>query len=77
MLDPQIVVNLFLELGVSVDLVIHGNWLSKSSSLIKPIWRGLYSRKVILSCVGPISASQPTWARNPFFKGMESGRGES
>jgi len=26
MLDPQIVVNLFLELGVCVDLVKHGNW---------------------------------------------------
>ena len=26
MLDPQIVVNLLLELGVGVDLVIHGNW---------------------------------------------------
>jgi len=26
MLDPQIVVNLFLELGVGVDLVKHGNW---------------------------------------------------
>jgi hypothetical protein len=25
MLDPQIVVNLLLELGVSVDLVIHGH----------------------------------------------------
>ena len=26
MLDPQIVVNLLLELGVGVDLVIHGYW---------------------------------------------------
>jgi hypothetical protein len=26
MLDPQVVVNLLLELGVGVDLVIHGNW---------------------------------------------------
>lgn len=26
MLDPQIVVNLLPELGVSVDLVKHGNW---------------------------------------------------
>jgi hypothetical protein len=26
MLDPQIVVNLFLELGVCVDLAKHGNW---------------------------------------------------
>ena len=26
MLNPQIVVNLFLELGVCVDLVKHGNW---------------------------------------------------
>jgi hypothetical protein len=26
MLNPQIVVNLLLELGVCVDLVIHGNW---------------------------------------------------
>jgi hypothetical protein len=25
MLDPQIVVNLLLELGIGVDLVIHGN----------------------------------------------------
>jgi hypothetical protein len=29
MLDPQIVVNLLLELGVGVDLVIHGNWLGE------------------------------------------------
>jgi hypothetical protein len=29
MLDPQVVVNLLLELGVSVDLVIHGNWLGE------------------------------------------------
>ena len=26
MLDPQIAVNLLLELGVGVDFVIHGNW---------------------------------------------------
>jgi hypothetical protein len=26
MLDPQIVVNLLLELGVGVDLMIHGYW---------------------------------------------------
>jgi hypothetical protein len=26
MLGPQIVVNLLLELGVCVDLVMHGNW---------------------------------------------------
>ena len=26
MLEPQIVVNLLLELGISVDLVIHGYW---------------------------------------------------
>src|SRR5205807_10361529 len=30
MLDPQIVVNLLLELGVGVDLVRHGNWLTWS-----------------------------------------------
>src|SRR6267378_4478749 len=29
MLDPQVVVNLLLELGVGVDLVIHGNWLGE------------------------------------------------
>jgi hypothetical protein len=29
MLDPQVVVNLLLELGVSVDLVKHGNWLGE------------------------------------------------
>ena len=29
MLDPQVVVNLLLELGISVDLVIHGNWLGE------------------------------------------------
>ena len=29
MLDSQIVVNLLLELRVSVDLVIHGNWLGE------------------------------------------------
>ena len=26
MLDPEVVVNLLLELGVCVDLVKHGNW---------------------------------------------------
>src|SRR5882762_1568706 len=26
MLDPQVVMNLLLELGVGMDLVIHGNW---------------------------------------------------
>src|SRR5882757_2942200 len=29
MLDPQIVVNLLLELGVGVDLVRHGNWIGE------------------------------------------------
>ena len=29
MLDPQIVVNLFLELGVSVNWVRHGNWIGE------------------------------------------------
>ena len=32
MLDPQIVVNLFLELGVGVDLVKHGNLASVKDS---------------------------------------------
>ena len=27
MLDPQVVVNLFPELGVGMNLVRHGNWL--------------------------------------------------
>src|SRR5438105_12952631 len=40
MLDPQIVVNLLLQLGVGVDLVRHGNWL---------IWNDdLYSRPLSL-----------------------------
>jgi hypothetical protein len=30
MLDPQVVVNLLLELGVGVDLVRHGNWLGET-----------------------------------------------
>ncbi|PYJ88332.1 MAG: hypothetical protein DME71_13325 [Verrucomicrobia bacterium] len=29
MLDPQIVVNLLLELGVGVDLMKHGYWLGE------------------------------------------------
>ena len=29
MLDPQVVVNLFPEFGVGVDLVRHGNWPGK------------------------------------------------
>src|SRR5438874_13441350 len=36
MLDPQIVVNLLLELGVGVDLVRHGNWLIESDDFYKP-----------------------------------------
>jgi hypothetical protein len=35
MLDPQIVVNLLLELGVSVDLVIHGDCLVKDLSVAR------------------------------------------
>jgi hypothetical protein len=30
MLDPQVVVNLLLELGVGLDLVRHGNWLGET-----------------------------------------------
>ena len=29
MLDPQVVVNLLVELGIGVDLVIHGIWLGE------------------------------------------------
>src|SRR6266487_1340920 len=36
MLDPQIVVNLLLELGVGVDLVRHGNWLIWNVHLYSP-----------------------------------------
>src|SRR5204862_7618398 len=36
MLDPQIVVNLLLELGVGVDLVRHGNWLIWNGHLSSP-----------------------------------------
>src|SRR5438105_15937273 len=36
MLDPQIVVNLLLELGVGVDLVRHGNWLGWNDHLYSP-----------------------------------------
>jgi len=35
MLDPQIVVNLLLELGVGVDLVRLGYWLSKTNEFHK------------------------------------------
>jgi hypothetical protein len=35
MLNPQIVVNLFLELGVSVNLVIHAIGLVKDSSVAR------------------------------------------
>src|SRR6267378_2714669 len=36
MLDPQIVVNLLLELGVGVDLVRHDNWLIWNVHLYSP-----------------------------------------
>jgi len=36
MLDPQIVVNLLLEVGVGVDLVRHGNWLIWNVHLSSP-----------------------------------------
>jgi len=36
MLDPQIVVNLLLELGVGVDLVRHDNWLIWNVHLSSP-----------------------------------------
>jgi hypothetical protein len=44
MLDPQVIVNLFLELGVSVDLVIHGDCLVKDLSVARDagavsVWR--------------------------------------
>jgi hypothetical protein len=29
MLDPQVIVNLFQELGVSVNFVRHGTWLGE------------------------------------------------
>jgi hypothetical protein len=35
MLDPQIVVNLLLELGVRVDLVRHGHWLGEINEFHK------------------------------------------
>ena len=36
MLNPQVVVNLLLELGVGVDLVRHGNWLIWHVHLASP-----------------------------------------
>jgi hypothetical protein len=30
MLNPQVLVNLLLELGVGVDLVSHGHWLGET-----------------------------------------------
>ena len=38
MLDPQIVVNLFPEFGVSVDLVRHGNWLGDTNKFHKRLF---------------------------------------
>jgi hypothetical protein len=35
MLDPQVVVNLLLELGVGVDLVRRGNWLGETNEFHK------------------------------------------
>ena len=35
MLDPQIVVNLLLELGVRVDLVRRGHWLGETNEFHK------------------------------------------
>jgi hypothetical protein len=37
MLDPQIVVNLFLELRVGVDLVSHGHWFGETFKC--DVWR--------------------------------------
>src|SRR5437762_2280691 len=36
MLNPEVVVNLLPELGVSVDLVRYGNWLIRSVHLYSP-----------------------------------------
>ncbi len=36
MLDPQVVVNLLLELGVGLDLVMDGNWLIWNVHLYSP-----------------------------------------
>ena len=41
MLDPQIVVNLFPEFGVSVDLVRHGNWLGDTNKFHKRLLFGV------------------------------------
>ena len=40
MLDPQVVVNLLPEFGVSVDLVRHGHWFGETNGFHKPpfIW---------------------------------------
>jgi hypothetical protein len=40
MLDPQVVVNLLPEFGVSVDLVRHDHWLGATNEFHKPpfIW---------------------------------------
>jgi hypothetical protein len=40
MLDPQIVVNLLLELGVRMDFVRHGHWLGATNEFHEPpfIW---------------------------------------
>jgi hypothetical protein len=38
MLDPQIVVNLLLELGVRVDLVRHGHWLGEINEFHKRLF---------------------------------------
>jgi hypothetical protein len=35
MLDPQVVVNLLLELGVGVDLVRPGHWLGETNEFHK------------------------------------------
>jgi len=38
MLDPQVVVNLLLEFGVSVDLVRHGHWFGETNGFHKPLF---------------------------------------
>jgi hypothetical protein len=65
MLDPQIVVNLLLELGVRVDLVRHGHWLGESNEFHKRLF-------IWIDCSKSARNEEPS-SRGAFNSGLASG----
>src|SRR5207253_10554389 len=63
MLDPQIVVNLLLELGVGVDLVIHGYCPGKIQ-----VWRGMVPTKGSAESPTSIGAVSARYGRVRVFQ---------